>query len=115
MHDLTRGKPVALDIGGNTWTGWTLGPYGQASDWRLISPHGEHFTSGDLSELRELQLDVDWLRLRVRELEADAAKALISSDDAAVIAAALAVLDRLSLPPGFHRFNRIEDPRADAA
>ena len=116
MHDRTHRKPLRLDSCGSTWTGWIFAPYGRATDFRLISPTGEHFTSGDLSELHALRLDVDYLRLRVRELETAADVVLLSVQDSAAIAAALLVLDRLSLlKPAFDRLHPIIDLRPDAA
>lgn len=89
-----RYRPVALDRGGATWAGWTFAPYGRATDWRLIAPDGTHYTAGDLAELKALQLDVDYLRLRVRELETTAQGVRLSPGEASAVSAALSVLEK---------------------
>lgn len=88
-------KRVPLDLIAYGWRGWRLAPYGRARCFRLISPSGEAYTPGEVADVRALQLDVDWLRWRVRELEAATAGARLSVADAETVAAALAVLERL--------------------
>lgn len=49
--------------------GWKLGPWGRAREARLTAPDGTNFTPGDILECHTLPANVDFLRLRVRELE----------------------------------------------
>lgn len=89
-------RPYALSAGGESWVGWIFARYGRATDWRLIGPDGTHYTAAEIGALRALQLDVDYLRLRVRQLEGAAAGVGLSSVDAATVSAAAAVLEKLA-------------------
>lgn len=88
-------RRIPLALCGYGWAGWRLGPYGKARAWRLYGPDGTGYTAGEIAELRALQLDVDWLRMRVQELEAVAAGGL-ERGDVEDLRAAAAVLLRLS-------------------
>lgn len=100
---------VGLDLaaGGPTWAGWRLGPYGRARDWRLLAPDGQHYQASELQDLHALQLDVDWLRMRVRELETAAAGP--SSHELQILQTAAMILHRFGAaaltpqPPGPRR------------
>lgn len=97
--------PIKLDIGGAAWSGWTFGPYGRARDWRLTAPSGETFTAGDLLDARPLALDVDYLRSRVRELEAliERDNYSFSEEEAAALRAAADILARTMPAPQLKR------------
>lgn len=103
-----RYKPIRLDSGGAAWRGWSLSPFGKAKDFRLITPHGETYTAGDLIQLRGLMLDVDFLRGRVHELQGkiEAHACHFAPSDVAVLHAAIAVLGR-ELPASRSRARRI--------
>ncbi len=64
-------RPVSLDCGGDSWHGWSFSPYGRARDFRLISPGGTTYTASELEALPGALADVDYLRHRTRELEAE--------------------------------------------
>lgn len=65
-----RGRgAIPLDRCGQAWHGWQLARYGNARDWRLIAPSGETFEPGELLRLRPVLLDLDYLQVRVRQLE----------------------------------------------
>lgn len=69
MNKNERMPPLDLRRYGSGWTGWKLNPYGRARDSRLVGPDGTSFTPGEILECCALPADVDFLRLRVRELE----------------------------------------------
>lgn len=81
--------------GGSSWSGWTFGKYGRAKEWRLIAPTGETFSPGEVVELRELRLDVDYLRMRVRELEAQLEQQALyfTREQLEALRSAVAILD----------------------
>lgn len=86
------------------WAGWMVSRYGRAREWRLLSPTGEHFTAAEISDLRHLVLDVDYLRGRVLELEGLINTEACHFDGAEIVAlyAAVEVLER-RLPTRRHR------------
>lgn len=86
------------------WAGWTVSRYGRAREWRLMSPAGEHFTAAEITDLRHLVLDVDYLRGRVLELEGliDAQACHFDAGELAALYAAVEVLER-RLPARRHR------------
>ena len=61
--------PIKLSIRGTSWTGWTFGPFGRSNQWRLHAPDGTHYTAGEIAEIRPADLNLDFLQVRVRELE----------------------------------------------
>ncbi len=65
-HDHLK-KPIRLEAGGATWTGWTLSPWGRAREWRLIDPAGTTYTPDEVRSIHALAGDADWLRIQVRE------------------------------------------------
>ena len=67
---VTRMLPLDLAPYGPAWAGWSLRPWGRARDARLTAPDSTSYTSGEIIECCALPADVDFLRLRVRELEA---------------------------------------------
>ena len=66
----TRMPPLDLAVYGSSWRGWRIAPWGKARTARLTAPDGTNFEPGEILELRALAPNVDFLRLRVRELEA---------------------------------------------
>lgn len=88
---------IDLERGGQTWAGWYLAPFGRAKEWRLHSPDGANFTAAEIQQLRALALDVDYLQLRVRQLEAElGGQALrVTAAQAATLAAAAEILAQL--------------------
>ena len=93
---MRRRKPIPLDVGGDSWTGWRFGCWGKAKEWRLTSPAGETFTAGELKQLRGLIVDVDYLRGRVHELQGkvEAHACHFSPDDVTILHATIALLGR---------------------
>lgn len=87
-------KAITLATGGPSWTGWTFGPWGRAREWFLLAPDGSRYSAGEICELAGLMLDVDWLRHRVRELEAQAVGVRMTMEEAAALRAAAAILAR---------------------
>ena len=87
-------KPIDLERLG--WPGWTLGPYGRARDWRLFAPDGSHYTAGEITGLRGMALDVDYLRGRVHEMQGqiDAHACHFSDGDLQALRTAMAILAR---------------------
>ena len=81
---------IDLSVGG--WDGWYFSQYGRAKQWRLIAPGGENYLPGEIMELRALQLNVDYLSLRVKQLKAIARPAL-SPDDFRSLSLAVATLE----------------------
>lgn len=69
---------VDLSVGG--WYGWYFRPYGRAKMWRLIAPNGETFSPGEILEIRPLQLDVSYLKMRVNQLKAIARPSISPGD-----------------------------------
>lgn len=80
-----------IDLSVGRWDGWYFGSYGRAKVWRLISPNGENFSPGEILELRPLQLDVNYLTMRVNQLKTIARPAL-SPDDFHSLSCAVATL-----------------------
>lgn len=76
------------------WAGWFFGTYGRAREWRLHAPDGSHYVAAEVAELRYLILDVDYLRARVREVEAEieTARRRFTPAELATIRAAAALL-----------------------
>jgi len=93
-------KPLALCVGGTAWDGWIFAPYGRARDWRLTDPAGNSFTAQKIAELPYLRLDLDYLMLKIRTLQAQhqALAVYITPDDAATLRAAAEILSRISSP-----------------
>ena len=90
-------RRLDLSGGGPSWAGWGFSPYGRAREFRLIDPDGTTYTAGDITEARGLLLDVDFLRGRVRELEAqaDTAPLHLTPGEVRALRQAAAILDRL--------------------
>lgn len=87
-------KTITLATGGPSWTGWTFGPWGRAREWFLLAPDGSRYSAGEISQLPHLMLDVDWLRHRVRELEAQAVGVRMTFEEAAALRQAAVILAR---------------------
>lgn len=90
-------RRLDLSGGGPSWTGWSFAPYGKAREFRLIDPDGTNYTAAEISEGRALALDVDFLRGRVRELEAqaDTAPLHLTPGEVRALRQAAAILERL--------------------
>lgn len=80
---------IDLSIGG--WDGWCFSSYGRAKTWRLISPSKETYSPSEILELRNLHVDLNYLGIRVKQLQAISRPAL-STDDIGALEAAVAVL-----------------------
>lgn len=95
------------------WAGWTLGPYGKAREWRLFAPDGTHYTAQEVSGLRGMVLDLDFLRGQVRELreKVDGSAVHFSADDLLALRLAVAVLDKIA-PAERRRVDLPNVPRA---
>lgn len=96
-----EGLPVSrsridMSIGG--WDGWYFGRYGRAKQWRIHAPTGECFIPTEILNIRATLLDLDYLRLRIRRLEAQKGLTL-SPDDVSVIHALQRLVERLSVFP----------------
>lgn len=87
---------IDLVIGGPEWDGWFFAPYGRARNWRLTDPAGTCYTPAEISELRNLELDIDHLQRKVAELTH---QPRLSAADAAIIREAAALLHRIAPPP----------------
>lgn len=66
--------PIKLELGGDSWSGWTFGPYGKAREWYLFSPNGEKFSAAELLNVRPTTLDVDYLQGKARRLQHEKAE-----------------------------------------
>lgn len=64
-------NPFDFSRGGQSWSGWTFGPYGKAREWRLFAPTGEMFTASEILGMRANALDVDYLQCKARRLESE--------------------------------------------
>ncbi len=95
-HDNLK-KPIRLDAGGATWTGWTLAPWGRAREWRLTDPAGTTYTPGEVRSTPALLLDVDWLRgeVRRREREVELAGLHFNEDEIGVLLLAAEAIRRV--------------------
>ena len=91
---------VDMSIGG--WDGWRFGGYGKAKQWRIHAPTGECFIPTEILNIRANQLDLDYLRLRIKRLEATKGLTL-SPDDVSVIHALQRLVERLSVFPTDNR------------
>ncbi len=102
---MKKNGPLPLDCGGDSWQGWTFCRYGRAREWRLISPAGTTYTAGELDALPGLLADVDYLRGRVRELEAerDGHAQHFTPAELQTLRSAAAILTRLPGLPRLHQ------------
>ena len=87
-----------LDLSCGGWDGWHFGPYGKARKWRLFAPTSEFFIPAEILAIRESQLELDYLRLRIKTLEATKSLTL-TAEDVFVIRALQRLLERLSVLP----------------
>lgn len=96
MDDSTDNRiyPLSLSLGGETWNGWTFGPWGRARDWRLHAPNGEHYTADELLLTRRRDHDLNYLQQRINIIE-DAAAIYIPRADAAILREAASILAAL--------------------
>jgi hypothetical protein len=87
-------RRIALTHG---WEGWTFGPYGRASAWRLHSPTGDHYTADEIAEIRRLALELDFFQTRVRALEAlvESQCAHFTDEELSLLRAASGILAKL--------------------
>ena len=97
-------KPVDLSRGGESWSGWTFGPWGRAKEWRLHAPDGASYDVCEIAELRARALDLDYLQVRVRQLEQRERELLaklerrFSASEIATLRAAAAILRQAEAP-----------------
>lgn len=83
-----------LSRGGPSWVGWYFARFGRAREWRLHAPDGSSYTAGEIAAIRGNVLEIDYLRLRLRELERqlDGLAIYVSSEQVQVLRAAVAIL-----------------------
>lgn len=96
-----------MERGGPSWAGWSFAPWGRAKEWRLHAPDGASYSAEEIAELRRLVLDLDYLQVRCRELEAVARRApcRFSAAELELLASAAAVL-QAALPRAAHQVRR---------
>ena len=93
-----------LSRGGESWSGWTFGPWGRAKEWRLHAPDGASYDACEIAELRARVLDLDYLQVRVRQLEQRERELLaqlerrFSAGEIATLRAAAAILRKVETP-----------------
>lgn len=103
-------RKCALDLsrGGESWSGWRFGPWGKAKDWRLHAPDGASYDACEITELRAMALNLDYLQVRVRQLEERERELLaklerrFSASEIATLRAAAAILREASESPIQH-------------
>ncbi len=95
MANRPRGR-IDLSIGGDSWAGFTFGSYGKAREWRISTPNGQALTAGDLLHVHANALDLGYLQVRNRELEAKQAGVTfaLTPDESHLVRVALQVLAR---------------------
>lgn len=77
MENKKRGS-IDLSIGGELWAGFTFWSWGKANDWRIFTPNGQSLFPADLMNVHANALDLGYLQVRNRELEAKQAGAAFS-------------------------------------
>lgn len=87
-------KRFDLSVGGKSWEGWLFGPYGRAKEWRLLAPSGDSIQAGEISMLRALLIDNDYLKTTINRLMFIMRPAL-SKDELVSLGAAIDTLQRL--------------------
>lgn len=95
MANRQRGR-IDLSIGGESWAGFTFGSWGKAKEWRICTPNGLHLVPCDLLQVQANALDLDYLRVRNRLLEAKQAGVALSltPDESQLVRVALELLTR---------------------
>jgi hypothetical protein len=85
-----------LSIGGPSWSGWYLGPWGRAKEWRLFDPAGTFYFSDEIANLHHLTRNLNYLEVKLKELERyDTGDAMhFGPEDAATLLAAAAILEK---------------------
>lgn len=98
---------IDLAPAGAAWSGWFVGRWGRAKEWRLHAPDGATYTPQEISGLRALTYDVDFLSTRVLELMdyASADAMHFGPQDAAVLIAAMKLIERASQQLARHRLS----------
>lgn len=106
-------RVLDLSHGGESWSGWTFGPWGRAKEWRLHAPDGASYDACEIAELRARALDLDYLQTRVRQLEQRERELLaqlerrFSASEIATLRAAAAILRQAETPDtGEHQSER---------
>lgn len=95
MQKTNKGR-IDLSIGGESWHGFCFGSWGRAREWALMTPTGERLNADDLSDVRSRALDLDYLQVRNKLLEAKQAGVSFSlaPDEAQLVRVALQLLTR---------------------
>ena len=60
---------IDLTPAGPEWAGWRLRRWGRSRACTLEAPDGQRFSPPEILSLRELMLDVDYLRMRIKDME----------------------------------------------
>lgn len=83
-----------MERGGPSWSGWRFGPYGRCKEWRLHAPDGAVYCAEEIAEIRRMELDLDYLQVRVKLLESLLSKTSIylSADEMNVLQNAARIL-----------------------
>lgn len=87
---------IDLSIGGPDWCGFQFSRYGKARNWRIILPDGETMQAAELLGHHQLTLSVDYLRVRLQELEAKMGGLSVNftAEESRLLRLALQVLQR---------------------
>ena len=107
MKNRKRGA-LDLSAGGESWAGWHFGSWGNARDWRLLTPNGEALQACEVQELRALQADVGYLKDQVKLMidRQGGALATWSPQETQILRVAMQLLNR-ELPVHLVREGRI--------
>lgn len=87
---------IDLSVGGTSWAGFTLSPWGRAKDCFIFTPDGQRYSAGDVLGIAESQADLCYLEARVRTLTAHADPRAIhfSKEDAALLKLAAELIEQ---------------------
>ncbi len=91
-------KRIDLSIGGADWDGWHFGPWGRAKGWRLHDPNGTNYIASEIAQLRPMEYNVDYLQVKVKEVEAQIAEIQrpLMQGEIEALQVAIALLTRLA-------------------
>lgn len=98
-------KCLDLSRGGPSWDGWTFGPWGKSKEWWILDPNGTRYCASEIAELRAMALNLDYLQVRVRQLEERERELLakldrrFSASEVAILRSAAAILREASETP----------------
>lgn len=87
-----------MGIGGPDWAGWHFGKWGRAKDWRLCDPDGTNYAAGEIAQLRHMEQNLDYLQVKVKEVEAQIAgiQRPLAQGEIEALQVAIALLTRLA-------------------